>query len=500
VSGPSAVRVRMYQVGFGDCFLVSFEYPGATPSERHMLIDFGRKYKPHAGGDMTAVAKDIKARTGGRLDVVVVSHRHEDHLSAIGSTTQGPIIESCDPRLVVRSWTEDPLAPEIAPGHAIRAAAGAGPSLTAADRRYVTALNAASDLAERIAGSRFSLERTVVGKSLHRFAFEELKNQAAITRLDSWSAPPKGAYLSFGSGALMNVLPGVDIEVLGPPTVQQYPAIAGEAETDPDYWLSLRRGLPVALEMVADGAVPGDREVEADAVAGAGGPDAPGAASDGPEAGIDTAQVPGLATAPGPGIPRTTQPEDEGHSSDAPAPGEIGPVRWLTEKVRKQQVASLLRIVRSLDSWLNNTSLILLIRAGDRRLLFPGDAQIENWRYALSALPDATERARIQAELAQVDLYKVGHHGSRNATPRSLYRLWAPYGAPDRRVVSILSSKEGEYGETVATAVPLVRLTKALARGPRRLVSTLQDPTNPDPTPFREVWAPTTGGKPFQDA
>jgi hypothetical protein len=56
-----------------------------------------------------------------------------------------------------------------------------------------------------------------------------------------------------------------------------------------------------------------------------------------------------------------------------------------------------------------------------------------------------------------------------------------------------------EYDATVATAVPLVKMMKALDRAPRRLVSTLQDPEAPDPTPFREVFAPTTGGVPFED-
>jgi len=476
VSGPSAVRVRMYQVGFGDCFLVSFEYSGETPGERHMLVDFGRRYKPHAGGDMTAVARDIKTRTGSRLDIVVVTHRHEDHLSAFGTPTIAKLIEDCNPALVVRSWTEDPDAPEVAPGH----------SLTAADRRFAAALNSASSLAEQIAGSRFALERTAVGRSLRQFAFEEIKNKAAVTRLNAMAAPPRGAYLSFGSNRLANVLPGVEIEVLGPPTVAQYPAIAGEAHADPEYWLTLRRQLPMALELIADGDAD-DREAQAVASATAG-------------ADLDVAGVPVLATAPGPGIPRSAKLDEEGHASDGPAPGPIGPVRWLTEKVRKQQVASLLRIVRSLDAWLNNTSLILLVRAGDRRLLFSGDAQIENWRYPLKALPDTVERARIRAELAQVDLYKVGHHGSRNATPKSLYRLWAPWGAPDRTVLSMMSSKEGHYGETVATEVPHAKLMAALDAGPRRLISTLQDPANPDPAMFREVWAPTTGGVPFTDA
>ena len=41
---PYRITVRMYQVGFGDCFLLSFAYSTALPDgrrERHLLIDFG---------------------------------------------------------------------------------------------------------------------------------------------------------------------------------------------------------------------------------------------------------------------------------------------------------------------------------------------------------------------------------------------------------------------------------------------------------------------------
>ena len=39
----ATVRVRMYQVGFGDCFLLSFEYAGQAEPARHVLIDFGTR-------------------------------------------------------------------------------------------------------------------------------------------------------------------------------------------------------------------------------------------------------------------------------------------------------------------------------------------------------------------------------------------------------------------------------------------------------------------------
>ena len=45
----------------------------------------------------------------------------------------------------------------------------------------------------------------------------------------------------------------------------------------------------------------------------------------------------------------------------------------------------MLGIVRTLDQAMNNTSVILLFEVGNKKLLFPGDAQIENWSYALNA-------------------------------------------------------------------------------------------------------------------
>jgi hypothetical protein len=133
-----------------------------------------------------------------------------------------------------------------------------------------------------------------------------------------------------------------------------------------------------------------------------------------------------------------------------------GPIRWIVERLHEQQTHSLLRIVRGLDDALNNTSVILLFETGKRKLLFPGDAQIENWSYALTS-PDASA---LRAALPEVDFYKVGHHGSRNATPRSLVTLWS---GRTKQLTSALSTMPGVHGESEATAVPRTTLCDALA-------------------------------------
>ena len=171
-------------------------------------------------------------------------------------------------------------------------------------------------------------------------------------------------------------------------------------------------------------------------------------------------------------------------------------MRWLAEKVRAQQVASLLRVVTWLDDVMNNTSVVLLIKAGRRRLLFCGDAQLESWQWITADSPKA---ATNRKNLRKVDLYKVGHHGSRNATPKtSLYGLWAPAGTTPRRVVSLMSTREDAYGESDNTFVPSENLKTGLATSPMMLITTQQDKVVDDKVLAYEVAASTTGSQGFE--
>ncbi|MBK8341534.1 MAG: hypothetical protein IPK99_16860 [Flavobacteriales bacterium] len=74
------VRVRMYRQGLGDCFLLSFPSVGEKPF--HVLIDCGVcKGAKNASARMQEVVADIATETNSKLDVLVTTHEHWDHLS-----------------------------------------------------------------------------------------------------------------------------------------------------------------------------------------------------------------------------------------------------------------------------------------------------------------------------------------------------------------------------------------------------------------------------------
>lgn len=83
---PDTLRVRVYNVGFGDAILVSIPDKGATTTtKRHLLIDFGNLSAE--GGDdrlFEPVIDDIIKELKGRpLDLFVMTHEHMDHVQGM---------------------------------------------------------------------------------------------------------------------------------------------------------------------------------------------------------------------------------------------------------------------------------------------------------------------------------------------------------------------------------------------------------------------------------
>jgi beta-lactamase superfamily II metal-dependent hydrolase len=86
------LTVRMYDVGFGDCFLVT-----AVDGSRdwRMLVDCGRHPASTRGHPLDEVVADIVATCTGpegpRIDVVVASQRHGDHVAGFADLRWGSV-------------------------------------------------------------------------------------------------------------------------------------------------------------------------------------------------------------------------------------------------------------------------------------------------------------------------------------------------------------------------------------------------------------------------
>lgn len=75
------LTVRAYNVLFGDCILVSWD---EDDRRHHAWVDFGNFHNDR-NDVFDVVYRDVLARTGGRLDLLMVTHRHLDHLEGFHS-------------------------------------------------------------------------------------------------------------------------------------------------------------------------------------------------------------------------------------------------------------------------------------------------------------------------------------------------------------------------------------------------------------------------------
>lgn len=319
------VTVQMYNVGFGDAFLVTFP---TVAGPRRVLVDCGvhsAGVGPHQMDEIVAeIIRDVSDGGAPRIDVVVATHRHQDHVSGFSQT----LWRDVEVGEVWMPWTEDPNDPDAR-------------RIRNTQSRLAAQLNAALG-----AGSAFAA-----------LAANALTNEKAMTTLHrGFAGQPVRRFLPGKDHTPRtwrpDSLPGVTVHLLGP---SRDPAIIRDMNP-PKHESYLRF---------------------ADRVAGRSN-----------------------------GLP-LFDPRWRCAATALP----YAPIEGDTlDQLRGAADPDMTALAVSLEKAVNGTSLMLVFEMGDACLLFPGDAQWGTWRRAL----DDVEWREL---LARTTFYKVGHHGSHNATP-----------------------------------------------------------------------------------
>ena len=325
------IRVRMYRVGFGDCFLLSF--PSGSRNEdthTHVLIDFGVHGSANIG-TMDSIFKDIAQVTKRKLAIIIATHAHQDHIFGFGKYADS--LSDFEIGQIWLPWTWEKSNVE-------------------AMKIYERLEAVADELLRRLALLPASPEREAA-----LMAVENLRgNKKAMhcLRTGFGDNEVKIRYLKAGDtlDSDDSSIAKLRVRVLGPPELEEY----------------LKKMDP-------------------------------------PE---DDRYLAGAAT--GSGIPA-----DNGSK---PPFGE----EWIADgkylRLSQDDVMKLekmaefsLDLAFSLDKARNNESLVTLFEFRGKNLLFTGDAQYGNWRWWLENIPSADEI------LSNINFFKIGHHGSENATP-----------------------------------------------------------------------------------
>ena len=464
-----SITVRMYRKLLGDCFLITIAGRSGDdqlPNTSHIMIDCGVLQGTPGGGElMRAVVRDVYAHTQGKpLDLIVVTHEHHDHISGFGLARE---VFAAQPKVAEKvwfAWTEDPGDADAqeyqrAYGHALTALAAL------AEEAKVQTQAAEDPAAESLLGlAGFSGPLALDGKR------KPLRGSRKIYQdLRDWVGSAGTQYLSPGQVLTTPGALGLTTYVLGPPRdKEQLTNALGKAS---DTYFAAAKvssvGDPARPEMPfsrrhAWRTAEQIRKLVPSASESAG----------------DRQRSEWLHDRYFRPFARCTEDGDEsaGHKSkdgNYKCAGDFSlhePQAYrMLDKIERSQFSNL---ALRMDNNTNNTSLVLAfdLPDGAGTMLFAADAQVGNWESWFSvefraAPDDPALKLKTEELLARTRFYKVGHHGSHNATlTRGLEAM------SDDLVAMIPTDAAFAKKQSSAWQMPNPRVDEALQRKTRRRV------------------------------
>lgn len=382
MSKVKSINIRMYRHGLGDCFLLTMKCQ--DDKKYHILIDCGVILgTPTPEPMMKKVAQNIKSETGGKIDSVIITHEHWDHLS--GFTQAKEVFDTITFNEAWLAWTEDPendLANSLRTTRENRKKAidtslkkqkeeFALNSFLTSDQK--TARQNYLQAVEELASFRGGLG--AAGSASTKSAFDYVKQKAKSIFYYKPGTPPftpKG-------------IEGIRFYVLGPPEDEKL--IKKLLSPKEVYKNAFMSGIGTSFMSAIDGLdeQATDKYLPFDKYRG-----------------ISTKE---------PSIFQSMTPSY--FESDS---------AW--RKIDNDWIDFSGQLALALDNDTNNTSLVLAVELVDsgKFLLFPGDAQVGNWlswyNYTWKVKNSAghEEEMDIKKIFEKTVFYKVGHHGSHNAT------------------------------------------------------------------------------------
>lgn len=383
-----SVRIRMYRHGLGDCFLLTFQRPNKP--DFNMLIDCGiLQFTKGEEGIMREVAESIKANVA-KLDVVAVTHEHADHISGFGWAKD--IFDQITFDKVWLGWTDDEKHPKYE-------------AMRARFRKQITGLKAALKIMESpdLKGlNQIKSLQPTVNALVNEFFADDILGAKNMSRSQIWEyivkerGKDRCEFCIPGKVLTFDGLEGVKFYILGPPENfelfddKEPPANQKDSETyRREHRFALADSIFAAAESSGmlnfDSHQPFDKDFRI-------------SIKDETEEG-EVKNNPLFA--------KYYQPENS----------------W--KKIDESWLGVISELALHLDNFTNNTCLafaIELVESG-KVLLFPGDAQFGNlssWKDIVWKEKDKDGNPVTTENLMERTVfYKVGHHGSHNATLKS---------------------------------------------------------------------------------
>jgi beta-lactamase superfamily II metal-dependent hydrolase len=399
--------VRMYRTGHGDCFLIAF--PGESDARPvYVLIDCG--YKPGSPAFIQTTIKDITTSIseacGGHIDVAVITHEHQDHVNGITAKNFAGISIG----EAWFAWTEDPnddLANHLRrkfkdkllgllDARNLLAASGEGDQVRQIDEFLAFELGGDEDtpfnpnLAKQQLGVAGNPSQSMNKQSMKVFKDLAKQNRGLkfIRPHEKIMAVPgaKNARV-FALGPPRDEDQIVDLD---PKSGESFPGDSLGAASVGQYFAAAVAGVQSPRPFPNRYCIPQSGAM------------------------TDSTYGPYLADVYGTKGVLPSRPLGVSEPGDSEVEGNA---EW--RRIDDDWLLSAEQLALAMNDYTNNTSLVLAFELGKggKVLLFAADAQRGNWAsWSKTSWKDGDLTVQAKDLLGRTVLYKVGHHGSHNAT------------------------------------------------------------------------------------